>query len=319
MKVVMDDKTLLDVLSKSLDVVSITMYLIVPIGLVVLWAALFRKTIKVGNVELELSNGFLPILFTFAGGNLVIIFNIVQLGSALERLSTASLREGMTRIWYHSWALNPFCYFGDSGPETVTCLFGYGSLIVAWWVCFLATFSLLSFNRVAKGRRLWLLLPIAEGVASMAAIARTYKIMLARGGGVRDLPIESFRTSVAARETVVIIAIGVGVLVFVAVENRVLRNAGMQRLGFSAILKLVSVAGASISGPMITLAVTSLVTAAITLGLIPWIKFFYGQRYWLLAIFGFAIFGLYLIFDRPVEQAQFTEEYERLKKENYLD
>jgi hypothetical protein len=233
------DKTLLDALPKTLDAMSTTMCVLLPIAAIVIWAALTKKTFKIGDFEFELSNAFWPVLLVFVGANLILLFNLVQLGSALQRLTTASVEEGITRIWYHSWVLNPFCYFGDEATERTACLFGYGSLILAWWVCFLAVASLLNYRPSEKSKsednevqeirtitQLPLLIPITTGLGAMAAIGRVYKIIGLRGNEVHGIPIAAFQASLPTRETIGLVAIAVGLMIFVLMENRLLRQAG---------------------------------------------------------------------------------------------
>jgi hypothetical protein len=166
--------------------------------------------------------------------------------------------------------------------------------------------------------RLMLLLPIGAGLASMAAVARVYKIILVRGAEVPEIPIKSFQASLAGKETIGLIGIGIGVLVFIILENTLLRQAGMQRLGFSQLSQLVGVAGSSLSAPLYALTIKAVLMAAASLSLLPWAFFLYDQRYWLLLIIGFIICSAYLYSSKVIDKQEFQTLFEDYKKSNAL-
>jgi hypothetical protein len=82
------------------------------------------------------------------------------------------LKKALTVLFTHKWALSPFSYYGDSGWAMWYSSFGFGLLIIVWWIG-ATTLALLS-NYKRTGFTVLGVVFLIVGLLSMASIINDY-------------------------------------------------------------------------------------------------------------------------------------------------
>jgi hypothetical protein len=138
-----DEKTILENISKHMDLLASLQNLILSTAVAAIYMACTRgneldlKIIKVtkGNAALFLVTLFLTLMTA-------IFLILVRLYGLLDLLETSRIPDAFTKIATHPWLLNPFAYFGDSLFYRLISAISLLGLVVAWWMSFIATGSL---------------------------------------------------------------------------------------------------------------------------------------------------------------------------------
>lgn len=287
----MDNKTLIEALPKYLDSIQTIFSWGVPVSMIVIWAVLKNKEVVVGGLNFDLSQAFLPVLAVVTGADVAALFNLIQIGSALNALDKTAFNEGVSKLWLHPWVFNPFSFSGTSTLDIVTSSFGYGSLIFAWWICFGCSAALLNYLKHPYRMRLLLVVPLLLGLGSMGAIQRVYNIILIRSSSHgADLMLQ-FSSSLTTRKCIALLAVLCGTFAFGLLDRYLLSLSGRIRLT-RANFAMFAVAGGG-SGTILSLSFTKLILQLfLILSAVPWVLTLLTKHYGLALVLGAVLVGV---------------------------
>ncbi len=191
------------------------------IAVVTYWSGLFQKgPIEIVGLTVNRRYAAFVTGVAFLFLNIATLLSLVRIDALLAAVPGDRFAEAVTKLGTNSWLLNPFSFFGTGRLARVVSAWGFGGLIVAWWLCN-TSFSLLQ-ERVSRGapERRFGLIAIAAlflliGLLTMQAINLAYFIVVSRGEGT--LPTELHRSildSAMERHVCTMVGIGVGGAIF---------------------------------------------------------------------------------------------------------
>ncbi|MCP2517381.1 hypothetical protein M5J07_20750 [Achromobacter mucicolens] len=166
----MPQEQIIDAIGKHLDSLESLINWTIVVALGAAWAGIQRSSeLSLGGMTIKRTHSFLALAIGFILVNLALLIGILRLTALIELLHPDFAERGLIAISTHKWLLNPFAYFGGSLTGRAVSSAGYGLLIVIWWLCNSALFSLLD-GRNTRVFQYALRTFLALGLLSMLAI-----------------------------------------------------------------------------------------------------------------------------------------------------
>lgn len=292
----MDNKTLLDAITKELDLVQTLFFWAIPVCFLMVWARWRNREVVIGPLSFELPTAYIPGVLVFGCLTGAIALAFFRIGSLLGDLDSASWSEGVTRVWSHPWLFNPLSFYGDTLANRLTSSIGYGTLVLAWWFCVLAVSGLLDYSKQPRSYFALLVLPFTGGLCCMAAIQRVYSIIVTHHAAVSNSSwaVVSFGKSINDRKLIALLCILIGATGTTFVHKHHLRKAdftfglfavGVSGFGLDLALGLL-VATVSVFIPFASAVGTMWIFlkgnmyAFVLLGLVTFVLLFLTGRMW---------------------------------------
>jgi hypothetical protein len=216
----MHQETVIAAIGAQLDALSSLLSTTIALALLAAWAGIHGASkVTVFSLEVERPHAFYILAASFILVNITAIIYFLRLADLLSVVQDANLAQALTALGTHSWAYNPYAYFGPSPMSLIQSGFGYGVMIVIWWIGY-ATLSLLTdFLPKRRLDRAIMQGFFAVGLTSMGAIQWVYYVVLGR---LRTPQFEQFidvEANVVVRTVFTFAGIGVGALIFAAAQR----------------------------------------------------------------------------------------------------
>jgi hypothetical protein len=215
----MDSELIIAALGKQLDSLNSLVGWAVGLALITAWAGLQRQPeISLLSMKVARKDALYLLGAAFLYVNLAAIVYFVRIGDLIALVEQKSLPKALTVVGTNAWAFNPYAYFGDSFASLFLSNFGYGALIVIWWIGYTAL-SLVQDDKTALDFRIVIGAFLAVGLVSMGAIQYGFGFILIR---VDELD-ASFRSSILGqvipRTVLTFVGIGLGGLIFALAQK----------------------------------------------------------------------------------------------------
>lgn len=211
----LDQKVLLESISKHLDSLADLIKWAIVFAVALWWAGWQRQDpIDILGVKLARQHAFVLGAVAYSAVNATVLLKLMRLADLVLALRNESLGEGVTRLTTHSWELNPFAYFGPNPSARAHACVGFGGLIVVWWACNASLYTL----GLRSGLFGLLLLGsfLVVGLWSIVTIQRVFSIVLARTKDELVEVHELLAPTMRERTVFAVLGIGLGgVLAFV--------------------------------------------------------------------------------------------------------
>lgn len=215
----MDNETLVSALGGQLDVLESYVTWAIVVSLAIAWAGIQNaQEIELLNVKFNRRTAFYAAAVAYLVGNCLILILLLRIGDLMRLLPREAVVEGFSTLSTHSWVLNPFSYFGPAMSSQLHATGGYGLLIVTWWLCNTALFTLSDYER-KRGARVLGVLFLLFGLTSMFAIHRVITIARVQLRVVAPDLESAFAATEMQRWAGAFLGILIGILLFTAAER----------------------------------------------------------------------------------------------------
>ncbi|QDT98018.1 hypothetical protein [Gimesia aquarii] len=202
--------TIINAISTHLDSIQSLLNWVLLIAIPLAWAGIHGSTtIKTSVIEVQRKYAFYFAGACFLLVNIAILVMFLRLADLVEMLDNAHVVKGISEMALHSWALNPFSFYGTDFVSRLQSCAGFGLLIACWWICFTALSTLsddkksIQFNLIV-----WVLLML--GLAAMGAVQMVFSSILDRVSNVDMNLYEILQSTVSERSLAVFAGVGVG-------------------------------------------------------------------------------------------------------------
>lgn len=177
----MDQELLLAAIGDQLDALSGLISTTIGLALLAAWAGLWgEKKVAVFSMSVDRLPAFYILGASFITVNVTAILYFLRLADILAQIDDAHLGKALTALGTSAWPYNPFAYFGPSTSSVLHSGFGYGLLIVIWWIGYTAL-SLLAGHRTRRPAELLILYGfLAVGLLSMLVIQHVFSVVAGR-------------------------------------------------------------------------------------------------------------------------------------------
>jgi hypothetical protein len=176
----MDQETLVDALTKHLDLLQSYLETTMLLAVAAAWAGVRRaREIEAFGTKFDRRHAFWALAAIYLVANVTVLELFLRIGDLIALIDRTGFPKAFTRIATHPWILNPFASFDHSTVAKVYASEGYGLLIATWWLCNTSLSTLMDDkkNRIAVAL---LVIFVAVGLASILAIERAQAILLVR-------------------------------------------------------------------------------------------------------------------------------------------
>ena len=209
----MEQDVLVSAIGKQLDGLSSLISTTVGLALIAAWAGLQgEEKVSVFSVTMKRQHAFYILGASFITANATAIIYFLRIADLIAQVSDQNFAKALTILGTHQWPYNPFAYFGDSALSLVYSGFGFGLLIVIWWIGFTALGLLVEYPSRKPAELLVMAAFLAVGLSSMLAINQVFTAVMHRidasAGGV---PID-VRANGLVRAVFTFLGIGAGAL-----------------------------------------------------------------------------------------------------------
>jgi hypothetical protein len=167
----MDQDILVTAITGQLNGLSSLISTTVGLALVAAWTGLQgEERVSLFSLSVERRHAFYILGASFITANITAIIYFLRLADIVAQIDDAHLAEALTTLGTNAWPYNPFAVFGDSAFSALHSSFGYGLLIIIWWIGFTALSLLIEYptRKIAE----WFVMSgfFFVGIASMATI-----------------------------------------------------------------------------------------------------------------------------------------------------
>jgi len=211
----MDQDVLVSAIANQLDGLSALISTTVGLALIAAWTGLQgEEKVSVFSLSVKREHAFYILGASFITANTTAIIYFLRLADIIGEIDDAHLLEALTTLGTNAWPYNPFAYFGDSTFSLLHSSFGFGLLIVIWWIGFTALSLLVNYPTRVAAERVLMSVFLLVGLASMVAIQIVYSevwIRLSETGA--SFPI-NLKTNWLVRSAFTFAGIGAGGLLF---------------------------------------------------------------------------------------------------------
>lgn len=122
----MDQKVILESLSKHMDALASLLNWFVATALAMTYAGVKRqKTVEALGLKIAARDAFAVAAVLTVFFQIGMLLLLMRLFSMLSVLGRAEFLEGFTRMAFHDWYLNPFSFFGGGVPSQVHSIISY--------------------------------------------------------------------------------------------------------------------------------------------------------------------------------------------------
>ena len=176
----MESDVLINAIGSHLDALQSTVNTSVGLALVAAWAG-FQKEREISVFALKATRGqalhLLGLVFIFTNVTALILF--LRLADLLYLVDAVEIDKAITAIATHKWVFNPFAQFTSTPLSIINSCFGYGALIVIWWIGY-TCLALLNDNKRSFIFSMIGAVFLAVGLASMLAISHCFMVLAER-------------------------------------------------------------------------------------------------------------------------------------------
>lgn len=224
----MDQDILISAIAGQLNGLSSLISTTVGLALIAAWTGLQGEDkVSVFSLSLKRQHAFYILGASFITANATAIIYFLRLADIIAQVDDAHLAEALATLGTSAWPYNPFAYFGDSGLSLLHSSFGYGMLIVIWWIGFIALSLLTEYPTHKIAERLVMVAFLLVGLASMSAIQIVFfEVMRRVGENAAIFPID-VQANLIARTTLTFVGIGIGGLLFYLAQRFTARRVKM--------------------------------------------------------------------------------------------
>ena len=189
----MDQELLIKALSQQLDALNSLIGWAVGLALISAWAGLQHSHhIEIFSMKVTRREAFFLLGAAFLFVNIAAILFFSRIDDLLLLVDPKHFTKALTALGTHAWPFNPYAYFGDFVSSLVLSNFGYGGLIIIWWLGYTAL-ALVHDDKKALEFRLIIGTFLAVGLVSMGVIQLGFFVILRR---LSDVDQYSLRTSI---------------------------------------------------------------------------------------------------------------------------
>lgn len=209
----LNQDSIIDALSDHLGAVQSLLHWVLFLAVPLAWAGIRgTNTIKTSVLEVQRTYAFYLASICFFLVNIAILVLFLRTADLVAMLDKDHFHEGITALATHSWALNPFSFYGTGTISRIHSCAGFGLLIASWWVCYTALSTLNDKQGPAFLFASGLLL--VTGLASMGAIQLVFHAIL-DGAREFDKPLlKTLMSTFGERALATFAGIGVGGVIY---------------------------------------------------------------------------------------------------------
>ncbi len=209
----LNQDSIVGALSDHLDSVQALLHWVLFLAIPLAWAGIRgTNTIKTSVLEVQRTYAFYLASICFFLVNVAILVLFLRTADLVAMLDKEHFHEGITTLATHSWALNPFSFYGTGTIARIHSCAGFGLLIACWWVCNTAISTLNDKQGptflFASG------LLLLTGLASMGAINLVFHAIL-EGAREFDKPLlKTLMSTFGERSVATFAGIGIGFVIY---------------------------------------------------------------------------------------------------------
>jgi hypothetical protein len=207
----MEQAALVDALGKHLDALATSVNWAVGLAILTVWTGAQRsKEVSLFGLKTKRKDAFYLLGAAFLYVNIASIVLFLRIANILETIDTKNLARALTILGTNAWPFNPYAYYGNSYSSMVVSNFGFGALIVIWWIGYTA----LAMCRDDRKSLDYL---------AVVAIQYGFAIVLDRAGELDPVLRSSILSQAFPRLILTFVGIGLGGLIFriaISVQTR---------------------------------------------------------------------------------------------------
>jgi hypothetical protein len=216
----MEQAALVDAIGKHLDALATILNWVVGLAIVTIWTGAQRdEEVSLFGLKMTRKNAFYLLGAAFLYVNVISIVLFLRIGNILDAIDPKNFAKAMTVLGANAWPFNPFAYFGSSDTSLIIGNFGFGALIVIWWIAYTA---LAMCRDDRKSLDYWAVVGafLIIGLLSIGAISYVFSIIRNRAYQLDPTWASSIHSQVIPRSILALAGIAVGVLIF-SIASRV--------------------------------------------------------------------------------------------------
>jgi hypothetical protein len=180
MGVLVDQKTLLESLTKQLDTLASLFFWLLGLTLPMAFARMTRQdSVEVLGTEVKSRDAFSVAAFISLVAQVGILLSLTRLMALMGLLNNDSVVEGVSRLATHPWILSPFAFFGTTVLARVQSAIGYGLFFIVWGTGAVLAVGI-SAQRTNRANFLVAAMFTATGVAAFSMVWGVNVIVLRR-------------------------------------------------------------------------------------------------------------------------------------------
>lgn len=217
----MEQDVLVLAIANQLDGLSSLISTTVGLALIAAWTGLQgEERVSVFSLTMKREHAFYILGASFITANATAIIYFLRLADIIAQVDDDHILKALTTLGTSAWAYNPFAYFGDSALSLTFSGFGFGLLIVIWWIGFTALSLLVEYPTRKPAELLVMAAFLLVGLGSMLAIQLVFSRVGTRLTGVETLYDFSIDVQAQAilRSIFAFLGIGAGGLLFLLAQ-----------------------------------------------------------------------------------------------------
>jgi hypothetical protein len=219
----MEQAALVDALGKHLDALATSVNWAVGLAILTVWTGAQRsKEVSLFGLKTKRKDAFYLLGAAFLYVNIASIVLFLRIANILETIDTKNLARALTILGTNAWPFNPYAYYGNSYSSMVVSNFGFGALIVIWWIGYTAL-AMCRDDRKSLDYLAVVGAFLFIGLLSMGAIQYGFAIVLDRAGELDPVLRSSILSQAFPRLILTFVGIGLGGLIFriaISVQTR---------------------------------------------------------------------------------------------------
>lgn len=211
----MDQDLMVAAIGNQLDALSSLISTTIGLALLAGWAGLQGSAkVSILSLSVKREHAFYLLGACFIVVNVSGIIYFLRLADMLALVDNDHLVQALTVLGTNAWPYNPFAYFGPSTSSMLHSGFGFGLLIVVWWIGYTALSLLIDYRTRKLPELLVMYGFMALGLLSMGTIQYVFWVVLRRFGEAgKAFPIDLGMNG-TLRSAFTIAGIAVGGLIF---------------------------------------------------------------------------------------------------------
>jgi len=216
----MNQDLMVAAIGDQLDALSSLISATIGLALLAGWAGLQGSDrVSILSLSVKREHAFYLLGACFIIVNVSGIIYFLRLADMIALIDGGHIGQALTVLGTNAWPYNPFAYFGPSRSSMLHSGFGYGLLIVVWWIGYTAL-SLLIDDRTRKPSELLVMYGfLAVGLLSMGAIQHVFQVIVRRlGEPGQAFPLD-VGANLAVRGAFTIAGIAVGGMIFLLARS----------------------------------------------------------------------------------------------------
>lgn len=211
----MEPAALVDAIGKHLDSLAGILNWIVGLAIVMIWTGAHRaEEVSLFGLKMTRKDAFYLLGAAFLYVNIIAIVLFLRIGNILETIGAKDFARAMTVLGTNAWPFNPYAYFGSSRSSAIIGNFGFGALIVIWWIAYTAL-AMCRDDRKSLDYLVVVGTFLIIGLISIGAMSYGFSVIRDRLDDLSPALGSSIASQAIPRTIFAFVGIGVGGLIFI--------------------------------------------------------------------------------------------------------